>query len=411
MEKIANLFKLKKRWEENLAEVIDFWATHSIDREHDGYFTCLAADGTVLDKTKYHWLQGRQVWTFSKLFNDDPTKLEMFDTAFIGYKFMHKAKAADGSLFFSTTQDGTHLHFQRKPYAAVFYAVGLLEFSRTIKNLPEGHEQKTRLNADEIYAEAELYFDKLRTWMADPTIIGGQAADKKTSKLGDVMCVTGLAVDFYATETDEAKRQKYLAIMENAGKTAKLHYSTTHRVFMEQALLTTGLDFSTPSGRLCNPGHSIEISWFLLHLNKYLDDEELKEMALEGLLGALDLGYDQVHGGITYMLDILNMPMMDTTVTAEHKLWWPMSEALYATVLAFEESQETIFYDWCVTLWSCIEEHFIDKKHGGDWFGYLRRDCSVYNKLKGGNYKGCFHVPRALIYSIDSANRIVNSSL
>ena len=65
-------------------------------------------------------------------------------------------------------------------------------------------------------------------------------------------------------------------------------------------------------------------------------------MALEGLLGALDLGYDQVHGGITYMLDILNMPMMDTTVTAEHKLWWPMSEALYATVLAFEESQETV---------------------------------------------------------------------
>ena len=89
-------------------------------------------------------------------------------------------------------------------------------------------------------------------------------------------------------------------------------------------------------------GHSIEISWFLLHLNKYLNDGELREIALDGLIGALDIGYDQVHGGITYMIDILNMPLMDTTVTAEHKLWWPMSEALYATVLAFEETQDTV---------------------------------------------------------------------
>ena len=36
------------------------------------------------------------------------------------------------------------------------------------------------------------------------------------------------------------------------------------------------------------------------------------------------------------------MPLMDTTVTAENKLWWPMSEALYATVLAFEETNESV---------------------------------------------------------------------
>ena len=31
MEKIANIFKLKKKWEENLTEVINFWAKNSID--------------------------------------------------------------------------------------------------------------------------------------------------------------------------------------------------------------------------------------------------------------------------------------------------------------------------------------------------------------------------------------------
>ena len=31
MEKIANIFKLKKKWEENLTNVINFWAKNSID--------------------------------------------------------------------------------------------------------------------------------------------------------------------------------------------------------------------------------------------------------------------------------------------------------------------------------------------------------------------------------------------
>ena len=62
--------------------------------------------------------------------------------------------------------------------------MGLLEFSRAVRNLPKDY--KTDLNADEILAEAELYFDKLRAWMDDPTIIGGQAADRHSSKLGPV---------------------------------------------------------------------------------------------------------------------------------------------------------------------------------------------------------------------------------
>ena len=42
--------------------------------------------------------------------------------------------------------------------------------------------------------------------------------------------------------------------MESAAKTAKLHFDNTNNVFMEEALLSSGLDFTTPSGRLCNPG-------------------------------------------------------------------------------------------------------------------------------------------------------------
>ena len=35
-------------------------------------------------------------------------------------------------------------------------------------------------------------------------------------------------------------------------------------------------------------------------------------------------------------------------------------------------------------------------KHGGEWFGYLTRRGERLLDLKGGKWKGCFHVPRAL---------------
>ena len=54
-----------------------------------------------------------------------------------------------------------------------------------------------------------------------------------------------------------------------------------------------------------------------------------------------------------------------------------------------------------------IYEKLADAAHGGEWLGYLRRDGSVYNECKGGNYKGFFHVPRALLFSIRAAERIL----
>ena len=54
---------------ELLDRVIPFWLSHSLDREHGGYFTCLTREGNVYDTRKYLWLQGRAVWMFSKLYN------------------------------------------------------------------------------------------------------------------------------------------------------------------------------------------------------------------------------------------------------------------------------------------------------------------------------------------------------
>ncbi|HBQ56140.1 MAG TPA: N-acylglucosamine 2-epimerase, partial [Porphyromonadaceae bacterium] len=39
--------------------------------------------------------------------------------------------------------------------------------------------------------------------------------------------------------------------------------------------------------------------------------------------------------------------------------------------------------------------HFRDPEHP-EWWGYLNRQGEVLLDLKGGKWKGCFHVPRGL---------------
>ena len=52
---------------------------------------------------------------------------------------------------------------------------------------------------------------------------------------------------------------------------------------------------------------------------------------------------------------------------------------------------------WLVRVNDYISAHFVDRERGGEWWGYLNRDGGRASDAKGGNYKGCFHVPRALL--------------
>ena len=63
-KELAKLYK-----NELLENVLPFWLNHSQDLEFGGYYTCLNRNGDVFDTDKFIWLQGREVWLFSMLYN------------------------------------------------------------------------------------------------------------------------------------------------------------------------------------------------------------------------------------------------------------------------------------------------------------------------------------------------------
>ncbi len=87
---------------ELLNNVIPFWEKYSIDQDLGGFFTCLDRQGNVFDTDKFIWLQARQVWMFSMLYNRLEKRSRWLDIARHGAAFLQKnGRDQAGNWYFS----------------------------------------------------------------------------------------------------------------------------------------------------------------------------------------------------------------------------------------------------------------------------------------------------------------------
>jgi len=373
-----------QRYRQDLMEsVIPFWLNHSLDRECGGYFSCLDRDGTVYDTKKYIWLQGREIWMFSRLYNEFERKQEYLDAATLGVGFMRRnGRDPQGRVYFSLTRDGQPFFYQRKPYAAVFYMMGLLEYSKATGDTG-------------CFDEAVELFWRIREWIADPSLMGRPvlAGQPKVSNLANVMVMASMAIELLRVHDDPRYRQ----VLREALDGVMRHYDPQRRILRENVALEGGDLGEWPEGRVFIPGHSIEVAWFWLHMLELLPDAAQQRTALEVIEGSLELGWDREYGGILYYVDLEGRPTLQ--LEAPMKLWWPHTEALYALVLAYTLTREERWLKWLERVDSYSYSHFVDKEYG-EWFGYCDQRGNLTKTCKGGNYKGFFHVPRFLLMSI-----------
>ena len=369
--------------------VIPFWLDHSLDKEFGGYFTCLDREGGIYDTKKYLWLQGREVWTFSRLYNEFERKQEYLDAAALGVDFIRRyGRDPKGRVYFSLTREGKPFAFQRKPYGAVFCMMGFLEYYRAT-------------GKEEYLGEAVGLFWDIVKWLEDPTLTDRPAfaGQVKASTLADPMVLALMALELHAID----RQNDYTGFLKDALKKIKLHYDAERKILIENVPLE-GDDISDwPEGRLFLPGHSIEVAWIMLHILEVFPDESYKKMALDIIAGSLEYGWDEKHGGLLYYMDIDNRPVL--LLEQKMKLWWAHAEAIYATILAYDLSREDRWLTWLDRVHSYTYDKFVDEKYG-EWFGYCDRQGELTNTCKGGNYKGCFHVPRMLLFSLQRIERM-----
>ncbi|WP_394353726.1 AGE family epimerase/isomerase [Echinicola salinicaeni] len=363
-----------------LENIIPFWEQNSPDRKNGGYFTCLDRKGNVYDTDKFVWLQGRQAWMFASLYQQVEPREDWLELSRLGIDFLDRyGSDHNGRFYFSLTKEGKPLVQPYNIFSDCFAAMAFGKYG-----LVSGNSKSTQRAVD--------IFNQILSRKENPKGIYNKAfpGTRPLKNFALPMILSNLCLELEPlltkSQVEETLNNCIHEVMENfLDKDTLLVY--------ENRTLENGFSNSF-EGRLMNPGHAIEAMWFMMDIANRRGDQQLGLKAVEVMLKQLEYGWDREFGGIFYFMDVKGKPPQQ--LEWDQKLWWVHLETLVALAKAYKMTGDERCAKWFKDVHEYAWNLFYDKKNG-EWFGYLNRSGEVLLDLKGGKWKGCFHVPRALL--------------
>ena len=369
-------------------DVMPFWLKFGLDRVNGGVYTCLDRDGTLMDSTKSVWFQGRFGFVAAYAYNNigkDPEWLAASKSC-IDFINAH-CFDTDGHMFFTVTSEGEGVQKRRYVFSECFAIMAMAEYALA--------------SGDHSYAEKALeLFKRTREMLARPGFL-----PPKTTQRGYSHSITMMffnVVSVLKKVVDDPSLDEQLAtsldLIEN--KLLSTEYKTVLESVDEDGKL-----IDTIAGRVINPGHCIETSWFLMDTaSLFADAGHVRRLALQLFEWDFEWGWDETYGGIINFRDCKNFPPQD--YSQDMKFWWPQCETIIASLYAYKITGDDKYLEIHRKANDWAFEHFADKEFG-EWYGYLHRDGTVAQPAKGNIFKGPFHVPRMLIKASLLCNEIL----
>ena len=361
-----------------LQDIIPFWETYSLDRKNGGYYTCLDTSGTIYDTDKFIWLQGRQAWTFSMLYNKVEQNEKWLDISKNGIDFLRKyGMNENGDFYFSVTNDGKPLVSAYNIFSDCFAAMAFSQYAIASGDL-------------EVKALAKKVYTNILKRIDNPK----GRFEKNTGTRPLIGFSLPMILSNLVLELEN--------VLDPQDVEQTIDYSVNQvmNVFLDpetglifEYVLPNGKHQDSFNGRLLNPGHGIEAMWFMIDIGARRKDLDLINKATETILHILKLSWDEKYGGIYYFIDSKGHPPQQ--LEWDQKLWWVHLETLVALSKSYQYTQNSAILKWYTKVHDYAWNHFSDPENG-EWFGYLNRRGEVLLNLKGGKWKGCFHVPRAM---------------
>jgi N-acylglucosamine 2-epimerase len=386
-----NLKALRELYNNTLHhDVLPFWTRHAIDA-NGGINTCIADDGKIISRDRWNWSQWRAVWVFSKLYNTVEKRPEWLKIARNIYQFVTAhGPMENGHWPLLLDGEGKLLRGYESIYVDGFALYGMTEFFKATG------DPAVRTLAMKTYQSVQVALkskEELPQW---PYPL---SADKKPH--GKSMMFSLIYDELAEAIGDHEIRDE-----------ADYHYRQVMDVFLrpESGFLLERLRLNdqllpSPEGTAVVPGHAIESMWFQIHIARTRNDQARIDRAVKAIRFHLEKGWDTQYGGLFLAIDAegrdeIGWGFPDT------KLWWPHTEALYATLLAYEHCRE----DWCLEWHERIREysyaHYPVKEYG-EWRQKLDRQGKPMTQVVALPVKDPFHLPRALMYCVEVLDRLL----
>ena len=384
------LLKSQQEWiRAELNRCADFWVKNGWDHENGGVYTCLDRYGKIYSTDKSVWMQGRCAWTYSWLCHLYGIKQEWLDFAKSCLDFMEAHcinREAGNRMYFTVTADGKPLRQRRYFFSEGFYAIANAEYYALTKD--EVYLKRAR----EAY---EIYWQRYQGLNEDPTGMGPKTIPETRSGRALGLPMIYLNICSVLRRCDPANAAEYDQRSEVCvNDIFAYHHKPELGCTLESVGPNGEFRGDVTEGRVVNPGHDIECSWFLMEFANYKGDSDLHKKAEVVFDYAINTGWDDEFGGLLYFIDCKGLP--PEAYEHDMKLWWPHNEILIASMMAYRDTGDEKYYDWFTKTLDYCKEVFSDPENG-EWYGYLRRDGKpTMPSTKGSTFKGPFHLPRAL---------------
>ncbi len=373
--------------QELMENIMPFWLEHGLDKVHGGVYTCVDRDGTLIDRTKSVWFQGRFGYVAAYAYNHIEKNPDWLKASLSCIEFIEKhCIDSDGHMFFTVSEDGTPERKRRYVFSDTFAVIAMAEYAKA--------------SGDRSYADKALaMFKRIRTMLSTPGFLEPKSyVPGRGHSITMIMINTALVLKQVCNDPvlDEQIRSSVHDI-------EVYHMHPEFKCILESVNMD-GTLIDTCEGRVINPGHGIETAWFLMNASEVLGDKHLCEMGLTIFDWQYAWGWDEEFGGVINFRDCKGLPCQD--YSQDMKFWWPQCEtiiaSLYSYLMTGDEKYLDIYQkanDWAIA-------HLKDPDYP-EWYGYLHRDGTVAQPAKGNLFKGPFHIPRMLCVAHELCERIL----
>jgi N-acylglucosamine 2-epimerase len=382
-----------------LEDIMPFWDRRCLDREFGGYITCFDRQGAVTSTNKYIWFQGRQLYTYSLLYNRIEKRTSWLELAKAGYEFLTRyAYAGNGRWNYELTQEGKVITGTNSIYSDYHVAQGLAEYLLSTECKDKYGMEILEATFSSIERNTrDLEFKEIfeNTWI--PTLIWHD------------MHLTALSTALTTQQTLGINRVKDFEEY-CIDKIINWFMRDDKKLVFEAVTRDNELDES-PTGQFINPGHAFESMWFCLEFGRIHDSPAVVKRALEGVDWTYQVGWDREYGGVFAYLDASGREPKpfdwhkETNTSWDDKIWWVNCESLCCFALSYAASLDMKYLEMFEKQYDFCMKHFYDQEYG-EWYERLYRNGAAKVTDKGTSWKCAYHLVRSLIQILIAFERI-----
>lgn len=393
-------------------DVLPFWLSGPYDATRGGVFTCLENEsGRRVSDDKFVWSQGRFAWLMAHaarlvdrgvlhgdrdLYLGAAIKTSGFlvDHAFLENGSCAYLLAGDGTMKEFREGEGHDISF----FADCFVALGLAETARATRDVA-------------LLDRALTLYDDVRSRLSQGTF----RMEPYPLPSGYRSHSVPMIMLNVSQELERASRDLGDSRHERLARDGLADMDTILGTFVrpdrsvQEVVATDGPERLLTRHR--TPGHAIESMWFVIEQALRHDRPDAVSVATEVMKASIRIGWDETHGGLLRFVGPdggrpegpaegpFERLILDTW---DSKIWWPHSEALYATLLAAIVADDDElramhdrFYRYVMTTFPNPDRSV------GEWIQIRDRTGRPLDKVVGLPVKDPYHVSRNLMLLVE----------